>query len=111
MVVKKEKKNTGTQKSRYKYCVIEHNANKFPQNSINGNSTAIKAVRFMTKTLKATESGKNIRIIKLASDVSGKKYVKIVMNDGKAERVSIPNAECKTVMDCIVKYWLNRKEA
>ena len=84
-------------------------AEKFLQNSITDNRAGIKAVRAMTKTLRATKAGKNIRIIKLASGVAGKNYVKIVMNNGKTECISIPNAEGKTVMDSIMNYWLNRK--
>ena len=110
MVVKKDGIMGMLQKNKNQYWAVKHSADKFLLNSTIENRTGIKACQFMTKTLQATKSGKNIRMIKLASDDNGKKCIKVMLKDGKTDCISIPDTEVKTITDSIINYWVNRKE-
>jgi hypothetical protein len=98
------------EKKTNRYFVLRKSADKFLLNSTIENRTGIKACQFMTKTLQATESGKDIKLVKIALGVDGKKCIKIVLKSGKNDCVSIPDTDGKTVMDGIISYWMSRKE-
>ena len=110
MAPNKEKIIMGMLRNKDQYWAVKHSADKFLLNSTTENRTGIKACQFMTKTLQATASGKNIRLIKLASDDNGKKCIKVMLKDGKTDCISIPDTEVKTITDSIINYWVNRKE-
>lgn len=110
MAPNKEKIIMGMLRNKDQYWAVKHSADKFLLNSAIENRTGIKACQFMTKTLQATASGKNIRLIKLSSDDAGKKCIKVVLKNGSVDCISIPDTEGKTVIDGIINYWMNRKE-
>ncbi len=105
-----KKEITGELQIQYQYCSMKLAAEKFLQNSTAENKTGIKTCQFMTKLLQDTGASGNIQLIKLSLDDEEKTRLEIVLNDGKTDFISIPDAEGETVVNNVLKYWVKKRK-